>query len=96
MGLTICSCKTTCGTTGAVVKEIDFCAVVLVTVRNIQIVRRVKRITLITDLSRTSQDAVYKIHSTSNEHTCFSFFKNKFSVREIEDLKVPAFWYKNW
>ena len=66
MGLTICWCKTTCGTTGAVVKEMDFCAVVLVivkcakTMRNIQIVRRVKRITLMTNLNRTSQDAVYR------------------------------------
>ena len=61
--------------TGAVVKEMDFCAVVLVTVkrvetmwRNIQIVRRVtprvKRITLMTNLDRTSQGVVYKINST--------------------------------
>ena len=51
--------------TGAVVKEMNFCAVVLVTVkhvktmrRNIQTVRRVKprvkRITLMTNLDRTS------------------------------------------
>ena len=103
VGLTICRCKTTCGTTGAVVKEIDLCVVVFVNVkraktmrRNIQIVRRVKRITLMTNLSRTSQDAVYKIHSTGSDHTCFSFFKNNFSVTEVEDFKVPAFWYKNW
>ena len=47
--------------TGAVIKEMDFCAVGLVTVKrvkttqtNIQIVRRVKRITLMTNLNKTS------------------------------------------
>ena len=45
---------------------------------------------MMTNLSRTSQDAVYKIHCTGNEHTCFSFFKNNLSVTEVEDLEVPA------
>ena len=59
---------------GAVIKEMDFCAVVLVTVKcmktmrtNIQIVRRVKRITLLTNLNKASQGVVYKIY----EHTFF-------------------------
>ena len=78
-------------------KDMSLDSVVLVTVksvktmwRNIQIVRRVKArvkwITLMTNLNRTSQGVAYKIDSTEDERTCFSFFKNHFSVREVEDL----------
>ena len=71
--LTICWCKTTYGTircsfkrNGLLCSGACYCET-CENNANIQIVRRVKRITLITNVNKTSQGVVYKIY----EHTCF-------------------------
>ena len=83
--ITICKCKTTCGTNrcscesnGLQCSGACYCETHENNVEDIQIVRRVKpqvkRITLMINLDTTSQRVVYKIDSTNYEHTCFSFF----------------------